>query len=118
LESQIQFLEERLAAKKKKSRSSGRHSANPLSPVPTTVVKIKEHEIPKTFSCASSAAVTVKQKDLPNTEEKHLDSCSDKASILSAEEATDHFIAELKQEISKGKTSGMAYSLSYKMCIV
>lgn len=108
MESQIQFLEERLAARKKKRRS-GRHSVNPSSPVPTTVVKTKEYEVPKTFPSAPSAAVTV--EDLPNGEDKHLDSCSDKTSVLSTEEATDHFIAELKQEISMRNSSGILINI-------
>lgn len=111
LQLQIKFLEERLASRKAK-RKSGRHSVNPTSPMSTNVVKAKEQEVPKkTLSPVPSAVVQVKREDLQNAEEK----CSDKASILSAEEATDRFIAELKQDISM-KISGMMSFITLPKC--
>ena len=100
LQLQIQFLEERLASRKA-GRKSGRRSANPASPMPTKSVKAKEQKIPE----ALSDVTKVKREDLQNTKEE---TC-DKASILSAEEATDQFIAELKQDISMRKPSGILF---------
>lgn len=104
LQLQIQFLEERLASRKAR-RKSGRRSVNPTSPIPTKSVKAKEQKIPDALSPVSSNVAKVKREDLQNTKEE---TC-DKASILSAEEATDRFIAELKQDISMRKPSGIPF---------
>ena len=102
LELQIQLLEDQLASRRagKKGR---RQSVNPLSPMPS--VKTKEQKVTKASSPASSAAVVrVKREELQNEE-----NCSDiVSSTLSAEEATDLFIAELKQDMRM--SSGMYIS--------
>ena len=102
LQLQIQFLEERLASRRA-GRKSGRHSVIPASPVPTKSVKAKEQEIPETIPPVTLSVAKEKREDLQNAEETN----SDKASILSAEEATDRFIAELKQDISMRRPSGI-----------
>lgn len=101
LQLQIQFLEERLASRRA-GRKSGRRSVNPSSPMPTKNVKEKEKEVSETLPPAPSAVVTANREDLQNAEDK---SC-DKASVISAEEATDRFIAELKKDISMRMPSG------------
>ena len=81
LELQIQLLEERLAARK--AGKKGRRSLNPSVSAPSAVLK--------------------EEKEVPKVEEV----CSSKAPTLSAEEATEQFIAELKQEMNLKKMSGM-----------
>ena len=100
LKLQIQLLEERLASKRG-GRKSGRHNINSSSPMPMKM-KTSEQQIPKTLSPAL-APVKVKKEDLQNAEDN-------KALVLSAEEATDRFIAELKQDISMRITSGILSS--------
>lgn len=102
LQLQIQFLEERLASRRA-GRKSGRHSVIPASPVPTKSVKAKEQKIPETIPPVTLSVAKEKREDLQNAEETN----SDKASIMSAEEATDRFIAELKQDISMRRPSGI-----------
>ena len=64
-------------------------------------MKAKNQEV---LSPVPLAVGKVKGKDLQDTEEK----CPDKAApVLSAEEATDRFLAELKQDISMRKTLGI-----------
>jgi len=84
LELQIQLLEERLTAKK--AGRKGRRSLNPSVAASSGEVKLEE-----------------KEKEVPKIEE----TCSSKAPNLSAEEATEQFIAELKQEMNLKKMSGM-----------
>lgn len=101
LELQIQLLEDQLASRRA-GRKSGRQCVNPSSPMPTKTVKAKEQKVSKASSPAPSAAVVrLKGEELQNEE-----NCSDKtSSTLSAEEATDLFIAELKRDMRI--TSGM-----------
>ena len=112
LQLQIQLLEEQLASRRA-GRKGRRHSVNPSSPMPTNLVKAREQKVSKTTSPVPSVAV-VKVK---NTEENCPDEVS---STLSAEEATDRFIAELKRDISMRMTSGMLiiiHNYTVKMCV-
>jgi len=84
LELQIQLLEERLAARR--AGKKGRRSLNPSVSAPSTVVKVEETE-----------------KENPKVEEVR----TSKTPTLSAEEATEQFIAEFKQEINLKKMCGM-----------
>ena len=80
LELQIQLLEERLAARK--AGKKGRRSLNPSVSAPSAVLK--------------------EEKEVPKVEEV----CSCKTPTLSAKEATERFIAELKQEMNLKKMPG------------
>ena len=107
-------------ASRRAGRKGGRHCVNPpASPIPTKVVKAKEQEVLKTSSPAPSAAVVkVKKEDVQNTKEN----CPDKgSSTLSAEEATDRFIAELKRDISMRMTSSgilIQYIMMVLKCVL
>lgn len=108
LELQIQLLEERLAAKKasRKSGRPSRRSVNPSSPMATTIAKEEQKTHDNNNNC-QSVIVEVKKEDLTNSKEK----CFSKTPVLSAEEATDRFIAELKQDMHLRKSSGIHYLL-------
>lgn len=106
LELQIQFLEEQLASRRS-GRRNERCSANTSSSVPAKVMKAKEQKDTKALSPTPSAAPEVKREDLHDAKEN-----SENKISLSAEEATDRFIAELKQEISMRQSSGILFNIT------
>lgn len=106
LQLQIQFLEEQLASRRAR-RKSGRRSINPSSP---KIVKAKQ-KIPETLPAVHSSSVN---KEDPKEKDG-------KESTLSAEEATDRFIAELRQDISMRKSLGkvpIAYNTVILNCVL